>query len=61
MLQYKDALLNEKTSCFDDPCHMINLTQPWPMADVVRAFVLDTQLPVARYSRSDNPRPFVSP
>jgi proline iminopeptidase len=61
ILQYKEALLNEKVFYFEDAGHMINLTQPSLMAEVIRAFLLDTPLPMAPYPSSDNPRPFVSP
>jgi proline iminopeptidase len=61
ILQYKEALLNEKVFYFEDAGHMINLTQPSLMADVIRAFLLDTQFPIAPYASSDNPRPLVSP
>jgi proline iminopeptidase len=61
ILQYKEALLNEKVFYFENAGHMINLTQPAPMADVIRAFLLDTQFPFAPYMSPANPRPFVSP
>ena len=55
-LQYKEALLNEKVFYFEDAGHMIQLTQPSQMADVIRAFLLDTDFPVAPYTSSDDPR-----
>jgi proline iminopeptidase len=61
ILQYKEALLNEKVFYFEDAGHMINLTQPSLMADVIRAFLLGTQFPVPPYTSSANPRPFASP
>jgi proline iminopeptidase len=61
ILQYKEALLTEEVFYFEDAGHMIHLTQPSLMADIIRAFLLDTQFPVAPYTSSDNPRPLVSP
>jgi proline iminopeptidase len=61
ILQYKEALLNEKVFYFEDAGHMIHLTQPSLMADIIRSFLLETEFPVAPYTSSANPRPFVSP
>jgi proline iminopeptidase len=61
ILQYKEALLNETVFYFEDAGHMINLTQPSLMADVIRAFLLDTKYPIPPYTSSHNPRPSVNP
>jgi proline iminopeptidase len=61
ILQYEEALLNEKVFYFEDAGHAINLTQSSLMAAVIRAFLLDTRFPVAPYTSSDNPRPFDQP
>lgn len=61
ILQYKEALLNEKVFYFEDAGHMIILTQPSLVTDVIRAFLLETEFPSPPYTGSDNPRPLVSP
>ncbi|MGD2148094.1 MAG: hypothetical protein PVH41_15495 [Anaerolineae bacterium] len=40
---------------------MIQLPLPSLMADAIRAFLWGIDFPVAPYTRSDDPRPLVSP
>ena len=59
--EYQDALLNETLFYFEGAGHMIQLTQPELMADVVRAFLLDGPYPIDPYGGTGNPRPAVGP
>ncbi len=61
ILQYKRTLLNDKVFYIEGAGHMINLTQPNLMADIIRAFLLDQPFPIAYHEGSANPRPLLSP
>jgi hypothetical protein len=61
ILQYKEALPNETVFYFEDAGHMISLTQPSLVGDIIRAFLLDAQFPMAPYTDSADPRPSVIP
>jgi proline iminopeptidase len=61
IVQYREALLNEKVFYFEDAGHMIQLTQPELLADVMRAFLLDEEYPMLPYAGTANPRPVMGP
>ncbi|MGD1994371.1 MAG: alpha/beta fold hydrolase [Anaerolineae bacterium] len=61
ILQYREALLNEDVFYFEGAGHAIHLTQPQPLAGVIRAFLLDAPYPIPPYQRPDDPRPLLSP
>ena len=61
ILQYRDALLNEKVFYFEGAGHMIQVTQPALMAAVMRAFLLDEPYPVLPDPGGANRRPVVGP
>ncbi|MGM0386808.1 MAG: alpha/beta fold hydrolase, partial [Actinomycetota bacterium] len=61
ILQYREALLNEKMFYFEGAGHMIQLTRAEQMAAVMRAFLLDGPYPTLPYASEANPRPAVGP
>jgi len=61
ILQYRDALLNEQVFYFEGAGHMIQLTQPEPLTQVIRAFLLDEPYPMLPYAGEANPRPTIGP
>jgi proline iminopeptidase len=58
---YRDALLNETVFYFEGAGHMIHLTQGELMADVIRAFLLDEDIPMDPYADPRSPRPAIGP
>jgi pimeloyl-ACP methyl ester carboxylesterase/uncharacterized membrane protein YvlD (DUF360 family) len=61
ILQYRDALLNEKVFYFEGAGHMIQLTQADLLAEVIRAFLVDGTYPMLPYAGETSPRPVVGP
>ncbi len=59
--QYQDALLNETVFYVEGAGHMIHLTRPKLMADVIRAFLMETPYPIEPYAGKENPRPTLGP
>ena len=57
VLQYEDALLDDKVFYFEGAGHAIHLTQPEPAAGVIRAFLLGQDYPIAPYRQAADPRP----
>jgi len=61
ILQYKAALLDEQVFYVEDAGHMIQLTQPELLAEILRGFLLDEAYPILPYAAYANPRPVVGP
>jgi proline iminopeptidase len=61
IIQYRQALLNEKAFYFEGAGHAIHLTRPERMAGVIRAFLCDRAFPVEPYTHAENPRPLLTP
>lgn len=59
ILQYQDALLNDKVVYIEDAGHMIQATQADLLHDVIHAFLREETLPIAPYEGANNPRPLV--